>query len=99
LLDKINQIAKTSQGKYALVDYLNFKGEGTSLTERYSGQGWGLRQVVELMPTDPKDPVAAFAETAKMLLKRRVNNAPKDRHEERWLPGWLARVETYYLKS
>jgi hypothetical protein len=99
LLDKVNQIAKTSQGKYALVDYLNFKGDGSLPTERYCGRGWGLRQVLEEMPANAKDPLTAFAETAKMLLKRRVENAPVHRHEERWLPGWLARVDTYTQKS
>jgi hypothetical protein len=29
-------------GVYALVDYVNFKGEGISATERYKGRGWGL---------------------------------------------------------
>jgi len=32
---------------YSLVDYINFKGEGTLETERYKGEGWGLLQVLE----------------------------------------------------
>jgi hypothetical protein len=94
-LRKIESIGQTLQGKYALVDYLNFKGEGTSQKERYCGQGWGFRQVIQEMPGNAKDPVIAFAETAKMVLKRRVQNAPIERREERWLSGWLARVDSY----
>ena len=38
-------------GVYALVDYVNFKGEGTSPTERYHGQGWGLIEVLMTIST------------------------------------------------
>jgi len=36
-------VAQSRQGVYALIDYVNFKGEGTNSNERYRGQGWGLR--------------------------------------------------------
>lgn len=94
-LRKIESIGQTSEGKYALIDYLHFKGEGTAQKECYRGQGWGLRQVILEMPNDAKDPLTAFAETAKMILKRRVQNAPPERHEERWLSGWLKRADSY----
>lgn len=94
-LRKIESIGQTSQGKYALIDYLNFKGEGISQKECYRGQGWGLKQVIQEMPINAKDPLFAFAETAKTVLKRRIQNAPTERHEERWLPGWLKRVDSY----
>ena len=42
-------VAAIPRGVYALVDYVNFKGEGVNPTERYNGQGWGLLQVLELM--------------------------------------------------
>jgi hypothetical protein len=80
-------------GVYALVDYVNFKGEGTSPTERYRGQGWGLLQVLETMPSGSG--LAGFRSAAATVLRRRVRNAPPDRHEERWLPGWLNRVASY----
>ena len=35
------RLANTPGGAYALVDYVNFKGEGTNPKERYKGQGWG----------------------------------------------------------
>ena len=41
------------RGLYVLLDYTNFKGEGTLKSERYKGQGWGLLQVLEHM--DPKE--------------------------------------------
>ncbi len=81
-------------GTFALIDYVNFKGEGTLLTERYNGQGWGLLQVLEAMPGEG-DATRAFSQAAKAMLARRVRNAPPERHEERWLPGWEARVERY----
>ena len=33
------KVAQSSQGVYALIDYVNFKGEGVKLEERYRGQG------------------------------------------------------------
>lgn len=93
LFEKIEKVGQTLEGKYALVDYLNFKGDGLSEKERYNGQGWGLKQVLEEMQEG--DPLKSFADAAKTVLKRRVKNAP---HEERWLPGWLSRIDTY-LKS
>ena len=37
----------------------------------------------------------AFADAATRVLERRVANAPSDRREERWLAGWVRRIETY----
>jgi hypothetical protein len=87
------RIASTSGGMYALVDYVNFKGEGTSPTERYEGQGWGLLQVLAAMNDGP--PLEQFSVAADRVLTRRVQLAPPERHEERWLPGWRSRVRTY----
>ena len=36
-----------------------------------------------------------FADAAARVLARRVRNAPAGRREQRWLPGWLRRVESY----
>jgi hypothetical protein len=87
------RVAATSSGMYPLVDYVNFKGEGTSRTERYHGEGWGLLQVLEAMSEGPA--VEQFSTAAAQVLTRRVHNAPPERHEERWLPGWLSRVRSY----
>jgi hypothetical protein len=93
---QFDRVSATSLGCYALVDYVNFKGEGTLASERYRGGGWGLLQVLEEM----KDPGAhsaldEFVDSAKTVLQRRVANSPPARGEGRWLRGWLGRVESY----
>jgi hypothetical protein len=81
-------------GRYALVDYVNFKGEGIKPEERYAGQGWGLKQVLEEMQgTSPAN--VDFAQAAARVLEGRVDNAPPERREQRWLPGWRRRVDSY----
>jgi hypothetical protein len=94
---QFGRLTSTPQGCYALVDYVNFKGEGVSHTERYQGQGWGLLQVLENMHgTSAGTPaVGEFARSAKAILTRRVQNAPAQRRESRWLSGWLQRVNSY----
>jgi hypothetical protein len=95
--ERFDRVASTAQGCYALVDYVNFKGEGVLATERYAGQGWGLLQVLEGMTGENNGPAAvkSFAESAKAVLKNRVHNSPPARNEAKWLPGWLKRVDTY----
>jgi len=88
------RVAREPLGMYALMDYVNFKGEGVSPTERYKGQGWGLLQVLETM-SDSGPALPAFARAADTVLTRRVENSPPDRKEQRWLPGWRNRLKTY----
>jgi len=88
------RLAATGAGTFALIDYVNFKGEGTLATERYKGEGWGLLEALEAMPGDG-DARREFAQAAREMLERRVRNAPPERHEERWLAGWEARVARY----
>jgi hypothetical protein len=88
------RVASTPAGVYALIDYVNFKGEGVLPTERYKGQGWGLLQVLENME-GAGEPVQEFAESAKEMLTRRVKNSPPARNEGRWLAGWKKRIDTY----
>jgi hypothetical protein len=93
---QFERLARTPQGCYALVDYVNFKGEGVLHTERYQGQGWGLLQVLETMHgTSDAAAVDEFSSVAKAILTRRVHNAPAQRHESRWLTGWIRRVNSY----
>ncbi len=88
------RLAKAPGGYYPLMDYVNFKGEGTDPSERYQGKGWGLLQVLAHM--DDHGPArAAFADAAARILRRRVRLSPPARHEARWLPGWLKRVRSY----
>jgi len=95
------RVASTSHGCYALVDYVNFKGEGVLHTERYRGEGWGLLQVLEQMHGSENGASAAreFSNSAAAMLRRRVQNSPPERHEARWLPGWLNRVHSYSENS
>jgi hypothetical protein len=94
---QFDRVANSAAGCYALVDYVNFKGEGVLATERYAGQGWGLLQVLEEMSgeSNGRESVKSFAESAKKVLTRRVRNSPPARNEARWLPGWLNRIDTY----
>jgi hypothetical protein len=93
---QFERLTKTPQGCYALIDYVNFKGEGVLHTERYQGQGWGLLQVLEAMHGNSDSGAPdEFARAAKVVLTRRVQNAPPDRHESQWLTGWLRRVNSY----
>ena len=95
LQQQFERVASTPQGCYALVDYVNFKGEGVLHTERYRGEGWGLLQVLEGMRADGTSPVNEFSRSAAAVLKRRVQNSPSERNEARWLSGWLNRVHSY----
>lgn len=93
---QFERLARTPNGCYGLVDYVNFKGEGVLHTERYQGQGWGLLQVLESMHgTSDAAAVDEFSSAAKAILTRRVHNAPAQRHESRWLTGWIRRVNSY----
>jgi len=94
--EQFERLTKTPQGCYALIDYVNFKGEGVLPTERYQGNGWGLLQVLEAMHgTSDKGAVDEFSRAATAVLTRRVQNAPAERHESRWLSGWIRRVNSY----
>lgn len=95
--ENYRKVATTPQGTYALIDYVNFKGEGVNPAERYNGCGWGLMQVLGEMRTVPAGPAAAaeFAAAAKRVLTRRIENSPPARGERKWLPGWHNRCDTY----
>lgn len=93
--ERFYALASSAEGIYALVDYVNFKGEGIHPSERYRGQGWGLLQVLQGMERSPRGPASAteFGRSAVRVLSRRVANAPRD--ESRWLAGWKNRCATY----
>lgn len=82
-------------GTFAMIDYVNFKGEGTNPTERYHGQGWGLLQVLAAMHGEGAGGAREFGEVAAAVLTRRVQNAPPERGEGKWLAGWKNRVRSY----
>lgn len=90
--------AASPYGLYALVDYIHFKGTGLNPQERYQGEGWGLLQVLQAM-ADSEPDLHSFIAAAESRLRRRVANAPPERNEQRWLEGWLARLQTYLPQS
>lgn len=89
------RVAKAEGGLYALVDYVNFKGEGVAPGERYQGVGWGLLQVLDGMDPAAADPMNEFSDSAARVLTRRVRLAPPGKADARWLEVWLKRVRTY----
>ena len=98
---QFTRVIRASEDFYPLIDYINFKGEGTNPNEaamdRETGrrQGWGLKQVLlrmNGMSSDPKAVRAEFADAAQFVLQQRVRNLPSNRVFE---TGWLRRVATY----
>lgn len=101
---KFYEVAGVPNGLYALIDYVNFKGEGINPKERYKGEGWGLMQVLEKMDlvatgdteaTKNAAILRSFRNAAESVLTERVKNADPQKGEERWLPGWINRLNTY----
>lgn len=101
VLQNYQAVEKSPRGLYPLLDYVNFKGEGTSPSERYNGQGWGLLQVLQAMNPVAAGPQALdeFARAAENVLMRRIANAPTERGEAKWLPGWRNRLNTYRAQN
>ena len=97
IVNNFFEVGNLPEGIYILIDYLNFKHEGTDPKERYLGQGWGLLQVLEEMDLSRAidSPSKEFAQAAKLVLTRRVANSPKQEIEKGWLPGWMNRITTY----
>ncbi|WP_417521141.1 hypothetical protein [Marinobacter sp.] len=92
----LDALSATPGGIYALVDYVNFKGEGLAEAERYNGEGWGLKQVLLAMEPDPEvTTLQRFREAAARVLTKRAENADSPIERTRWLKGWLKRLETY----
>lgn len=97
LKENFYKVAQTRTGVYALIDYVNFKGEGVKAEEKYQGQGWGLRDVLLEMGRTSGGQASAneYSEAAKRVLQRRIKNSPPARGESRWNAGWMNRCESY----
>ncbi|HSI63130.1 MAG TPA: hypothetical protein VLE43_08420 [Candidatus Saccharimonadia bacterium] len=92
----VTLLRQTAAGNFALIDYVNFKGEGLNPKERYKDEGWGLLQVLmNMRPEDAASAPGAFAASSQQVLARRVANSPAERGEKRWLPGWSNRCAAY----
>lgn len=96
LRQRIEALANNSPpyGLYALIDYVHFKGTGVQHSERYQNEGWGLLQVLSAMPAHTAS-LNDFIAAGERVLRRRVENAPSERNEARWLQGWINRLQTY----
>jgi hypothetical protein len=100
IITQFSRIAHASKDLYPLIDYINFKGEGTNPAETTVDttghrQGWGLKQVLLKMDGgtgDSQAVLAEFADAAQFVLQQRVRNHSSNRI---WEAGWLRRVETY----
>ncbi|HIP80939.1 MAG TPA: hypothetical protein EYH16_00815 [Leucothrix mucor] len=95
--NNLNAVANTPGGRYVLIDYVNFKGEGLNRHGGYKGHNWGLLQVLEEMrPARPgQQALNEFADAAMRVLERRVRNSNPARNERKWLAGWRNRTNTY----
>ncbi len=95
LKNQFYRMVNTPNGLYALIDYVNFKGEGLKGVSAYNNQAWGLRQVLENMKGTAVgyEALEEFSNSAMYVLEKRVRNAP--RNESKWLKGWFNRVNTY----
>ncbi|MCF6194449.1 MAG: hypothetical protein L3J46_08990, partial [Kangiellaceae bacterium] len=95
--NNLNAVANSRGGRYVLIDYVNFKGEGLNRNGGYKGHNWGLLQVLEEMrPTNVgHQALNEFANAAMRVLERRVRNSNPRRNERKWLPGWRNRTNTY----
>jgi hypothetical protein len=91
------RVASTPQGMYALVDYINFKGEGVVKNPYFSGENWGLLEVLETMRLAPDDMNAlqAFVWSANEVLTRHALISSPDENALQWLGGWRNRLKTY----
>ena len=97
VMNQFFRLAETREGLFVLLDYINFKGEGVLVSEQYNGKGWGLLQVLEMMPnqTNETSAVNEFVQSSKYILRQRVDNSPRERNEEQWLKGWYNRLDGY----
>jgi murein DD-endopeptidase MepM/ murein hydrolase activator NlpD len=98
--NKFYRLLSFPRGVFALIDYINFKGEGVNHKERYNDQGWGLLQVLQQMNSNKlslsnDEVMKEFIRSAKFILELRVINSPKDRNEKRWIKGWNNRIDSY----
>lgn len=97
IVNNYNALAHSKGGWYPLIDYINFKGKGTKLSERYNNQGWGLLQALqEMRPVEAGvQALDEFSRATAVVLERRVRNSPPENNERRWLLGWKNRTSTY----
>lgn len=95
-------------GIYALIDYVNFKGEGRiGEAEEFNGQSWGLLQVLLNMKT-PSDGASdtevmmAFVQSAKFTLCQRIIKhriQDPNNNDVQYLDLWVTHLNDYLLTN
>ena len=97
VLRRIELLQATPLGTYALVDYLNFKGDGLNPKEESNGQRWGLLQVLLDMPNKltKENVTQAFAVAAAKTLVTLIENSAPEYKRVKYLNNWIKRVSTY----
>jgi hypothetical protein len=99
---------KNPFGCYALIDYVNFKGEGKlGISSQFNGESWGLLQVLLNMKT-PEDGandstiINTFVDGAKVTLHNRIINHkiedPNSNDAQYW-DIWVAHLDNYLLTN
>lgn len=93
---KMLDLLETEQGTYAVIDYVNFKGNSAE-TEAYGDFHWGFKTAIYVMSKDETlKPEKRFQIAVETLLEMRVEEAKKlGKDESSFLTGWLKRVNTY----
>lgn len=94
----VELLQNTLLGNYALIDYLNFKGDGLNPMEVINGSGWGLYQVLLDMQDNLTNETVtkAFAVAASKRLITLVENSAPEYNRVKFLSMWIKRVNTYW---
>lgn len=97
IIYNIELLKSSDLGLYALIDYLNSKGDGLNPLEESRGDRWGLLQVLLDMPDNlNQDNITkAFTVSAAKILLRLIQNSAPDYRRVKFLNGWMKRVSTY----
>ena len=75
---------------------VNRRGESGAVVGMEQVGGADLSKDLDLyFSVSDKSGIVEFARGAAVVLKRRVHNAMPARNEQRWLAGWLKRVNSY----
>lgn len=103
----VKRLMSFKEGRFALIDYANFKGVG-NVKEQYQGQQWGLISVLDQLmneneprrlTTNNMELLSQFVNAAKQRLQLRVELAPAERNEKRWIKGWFKRIDGYKTQT
>ena len=95
------RVARSKNGIYVLIDYLNFKGAGLNPREVSNEHRWGLLQVMLDMPdtVTQENVTKAFTISAAKTLIILIQNSAPNYRQIRFLHGWMRRLSSYANES